>query len=77
MREGFGECDLIQTLTHSAEIYFTPEEREYEGFINYTKNLPMLSKPSIFGLHDNANINKNQQETNSLLNNIIKTQVSQ
>lgn len=59
-----------------AEIYYAPDEREYDGYVNYTKNLPLLSKPNIFGLHDNANITKDQQETNSLLTNILKTQVS-
>lgn len=59
-----------------SKLYFAPDEREYEGFMNYAKSLPLLSKPSIFGLHDNANITKNQQETNTLLTNIIKTQVS-
>lgn len=63
-------------LMLSPGIYYTPEEKEYDGFVNYTKNLPLQSRPSIFGLHDNANITKDQQETDSLLTNIIKTQVN-
>lgn len=57
-------------------FYYAPEDKEYEAFINYTKNLPIISKPGIFGLNDNADITKDQQETNALLTNILKTQVS-
>lgn len=41
----------------------------------YTKALPTITKPGIFGLHDNADITKEQQETDSLLKNTLKTQV--
>lgn len=55
--------------------YYAPEEKEYDAYLNYTKELPMLTKPAVFGLHDNADIIKDQQETNILLANTLLTQV--
>lgn len=55
--------------------YFAPKAAEYEEFVSFIKKLPVISKPGIFGLHENADIIKDQQETNSLLTNILKTQV--
>lgn len=42
----------------------------------YTKSLPLLTKPNVFGLHDNADITKDQQETDTLLSYTLKTQVN-
>lgn len=55
--------------------YYSPNFHEYEEYINFIKALPMTSKPGIFGLHDNAEMIKDQHETNTLLKNILKTQV--
>ena len=57
-------------------IYYSPLETDYDEFINYTKSLPNIQKPGIFGFHENADIIKDQQETNSLLTNTLKTQVN-
>lgn len=59
-----------------SEFYFVPKVKDYEDFIKHTKALPADSRPGIFGLHENANIIKDQQETNSLLTNVLKTQVN-
>lgn len=50
--------------------------KEYDAYIVYTKNLPLLTKPGVFGLHDNADITKDQQETDTLLTYTLKTQVN-
>lgn len=56
-------------------LYAVPKVKDYEDFIRHTKALPADARPGIFGLHENANIIKDQQETNSLLTNILRTQV--
>lgn len=56
--------------------YYSPLVSDYHEFLTFTKKLPLIPKPGIFGLHDNADIIKDQQETNTLLTNILKTQVS-
>lgn len=55
--------------------YYAPNEKDYDSFLAFTKNLPAITKPGVFGLHDNADITKDQQETNTILDNILKTQV--
>lgn len=62
-------------LFDDSGFYYSPAEKEYENYISFTKKLPSLTKPGIFGLHDNADIIKDQQETDSMLINTLKTQV--
>lgn len=56
-------------------VYYAPIRKEYEAYMIYTKSLPLLTKPGVFGLHDNAEITKDQQETDTLLTYTLKTQV--
>ncbi|XP_050529641.1 dynein axonemal heavy chain 3 isoform X2 [Daktulosphaira vitifoliae] len=65
--------DESYTFSHSG-IYHIPTDTTYEGCLNYIKSLPLNSQPEIFGLHENANIIKNNNETNMLLNGTILTQ---
>lgn len=55
--------------------YYCPEKTEYEDFINYTKALPLITHPEVFGMHENADIMKDQQETTLLFTNTLLTQV--
>lgn len=64
------------SITYDTEgIYYAPTEKEYEAYIAYTKALPLIAKPGVFGLNDNADILKDQQETNVLLESTLLTQV--
>ncbi|XP_029708760.2 dynein axonemal heavy chain 7 [Aedes albopictus] len=55
-------------------LYKIPELKEHEEFMAYIKDLPVIAKPGVFGLHENADIVKDQKETDSLLTNALKTQ---
>lgn len=52
-----------------------PIAKEYDEFVRHIKAFPSDVRPGIFGLHENANIIRDQQETSNLLNNILTTQV--
>ncbi len=55
-------------------IYFVPGQADTQAdFIEYIRSLPMNPKPEVFGLHDNADITKDNQETNVLFNSILLT----
>lgn len=56
-------------------LYYAPVEKEYDAYINYTKNLPTITQPAIFGFNQNADIIKDQQETDTLLASTLLTQV--
>ena len=49
-------------------IYFAPTDSEnINGYLDYVKTLPLNARPEVFGLHDNADITKDNQETNLVI----------
>ncbi|XP_053674809.1 dynein axonemal heavy chain 7 [Anopheles nili] len=54
--------------------YPVPELREHEEFVAFIRDLPVIARPGVFGLHENADMLKDQKETDTLLNSALKTQ---
>ncbi|KAJ3091162.1 Dynein heavy chain 7, axonemal [Quaeritorhiza haematococci] len=54
--------------------YAVPEVTNYTGILEYVKNLALETKPEVFSLHDNADITRNQLETDSFFKAILSTQ---
>jgi dynein heavy chain len=45
-----------------------------KSYIKFIKGLPLIQNPEVFGMHENADISKDLNETNALINSIILTQ---
>uniref|UniRef100_A0A1B0AJM8 Uncharacterized protein n=1 Tax=Glossina pallidipes TaxID=7398 RepID=A0A1B0AJM8_GLOPL len=56
------------------KIYYIPVFKEVENYLRYTKDLPLETEPAIFGFHANADIMKDQKETDMLLTHTLLTQ---
>ncbi|XP_012271492.1 dynein heavy chain 3, axonemal [Orussus abietinus] len=55
-------------------IYCLPEETDQEGCLRYIRSLPMDQSPEVYGLHENADITKDNQESMQLLSGVLLTQ---
>ncbi|KAL3685151.1 hypothetical protein R1sor_003173 [Riccia sorocarpa] len=57
-------------------VYCAPADGKYQDYIDFIKEFPLQAKPECFGLHENADITKDQQESNLLLHSIQATMAS-
>ncbi|XP_050512273.1 dynein axonemal heavy chain 3 isoform X2 [Diabrotica virgifera virgifera] len=55
-------------------MYYVPTNNTWEGCLEYIRSLPINALPEVFGLHENADITKDNQETQALLHGILLTQ---
>ncbi|XP_061882783.1 dynein axonemal heavy chain 6 [Entelurus aequoreus] len=55
----------------SSGIYFAPESETLDLYIEYIENLPIIDDPEVFGMHENANLAFQRQETTNLINTIL------
>ncbi|XP_053995911.1 dynein axonemal heavy chain 7-like isoform X3 [Hylaeus anthracinus] len=66
--------DKLYYFDDTSNVYYCPNVREHEAFMEYTRDLPLITEPSVFGMNENADIIKDQQETNLLFASILLTQ---
>lgn len=45
----------------------------FQSYIEYLRNLPITAHPEVFGLHENADITKDNQETSQLFEGVLLT----
>ncbi|XP_052628381.1 dynein axonemal heavy chain 3 [Harpia harpyja] len=57
----------------AGDDYYIPPHGPYESYIEYIRSLPITTHPEVFGLHENADITKDNQETNQLFRGVLLT----
>ncbi|KAG7209677.1 hypothetical protein KM043_011323 [Ampulex compressa] len=55
-------------------IYHLPEDTDHEGCIEYIRSLPINQLPEVYGLHENADVMRDNQESMQLLAGALETQ---
>ncbi|XP_050466815.1 dynein axonemal heavy chain 3 isoform X2 [Cataglyphis hispanica] len=58
----------------SSGIYHMPDDTDYEECLQYIRSLPINQLPEVFGLHENADIAKDDREAKQLLAGALLTQ---
>lgn len=54
-------------------LYHVPPEGDHASYIAYINSLPVFPLPEAFGLHENADITKDLQQTEGMLDTLILT----
>ncbi|XP_059979997.1 dynein axonemal heavy chain 3 [Lagenorhynchus albirostris] len=55
------------------DTYYIPPHGSYQSYIEYLRTLPITAHPEVFGLHENADITKDNQETSQLFQGVLLT----
>ena len=58
----------------SPGIYYAPDYTTLDEYRQYIEGLPLIDNPEIFGMHENANIAFQTQETHNLIFTILDVQ---
>ncbi|KAK0140700.1 Dynein heavy chain 3, axonemal [Merluccius polli] len=72
----FYSWDLIEQQSYrlcEGQLYYVPPQGPHQIYVDYIRNLPISADPCVFGLHSNADITKDNQETNQLLDGVLLT----
>ncbi|XP_078046876.1 dynein axonemal heavy chain 7-like [Augochlora pura] len=72
----FYSSELLEDefLFDPSGLYYVPRVQDRADFLEYVKSFPMTTAPSVFGMNENADIIKDQQETTLMLTSVLATQ---
>ncbi|XP_041935143.1 dynein heavy chain 6, axonemal [Alosa sapidissima] len=75
LKRFFGPNTLADEYTYSESgIYYALASDSLSEYRRYIENLPLIDNPEIFGMHENANLAFQRQETMTLINTILEVQ---
>lgn len=57
-----------------SEAYYVPPIGDIESYKDYIEKLPIADDPEVFGMHENANINYQSQESDKIIQTILSIQ---
>lgn len=60
----------------SSGIYYAPADGRYNDYLEHIKAFPLISMPEVIGLHENADITKDQTESELFCSAVTLTQIS-
>ena len=72
----FYKADIVYSDDYTfspSGIYYAPKDGPYQSYIDYIRTFPMNPHPEVFGLHENADITKDNQETQVLFDSVLLT----
>ena len=55
-------------------LFVAPEDGNRVALVDFIDSLPIVAPPETFGLHDNATLTRDQNDTNALLGSILDTE---
>ena len=64
---------IIFRFTES-NLYYAPAVGKVESYRNYIESLPLTDNPEVFGMHENANISYQTQESEKMIQIILNIQ---
>lgn len=54
--------------------FVCPPDGSREQYMDFIDGLPLVASPEVFGLHDNATLTKDQNDTTTMLNSLLDTE---
>ncbi|KAK6642963.1 hypothetical protein RUM43_004465 [Polyplax serrata] len=66
--------DPAYTFCPLGPAYGLPRKTEYRDYVNHINNIPMVPPPEVFGLHTNAGITRDLQNTKNLFTTMLLIQ---
>jgi dynein heavy chain len=58
----------------ASKTYIVPEYGNQKSYLEYISKLPSFEDPEVFGMHENANITYQNQESNKIMETILYIQ---
>ncbi len=66
--------DIFEEEFMYSPMHKSPPLGDYDSYLEYIKSLPLTQSPEVFGMHENADIAREMQDSNQMIVSITNTQ---